>query len=514
MYYVSDSHATREPYYDTPFSERSNKLAITVPQDDIGGPVYLMQQILTPGGDQAHYIYLFQLLRQYAARSQTSCELLIKPLVQIVLYSLARLGCLEMFGNTASSGAQPSALDILARDDCAEARVLCLSILKDIAASPSFIQQGLGYVNHGTSWIDMGPVAEQFTDYASYIGKEEKACLHLLTNIHTLVKKDKHTVEDFLSKEVHDYINSNTANIYGIACYNNYYVYTPQQGMDILMSFTLDPCVDVAKAAMSLLSSLLALHGDDFLRPLVDCNTCNKLINAIFYVLGAHTERSRTVQLVADWGLTSNNVYLMQRSYFEGYCAIVTAMAHHLSTLSNATESGLLSTAIVMCYFSSTFESAIALLDSILLTDYGLTGVVYNKTLEFLHLDGGHSFVYSILHNVAGLLSSKAKKDAISFSLSMLKHKECVQDFSRDLPGLFTLVSQQEFSTMEAARLFSAASQYGQNQRLIREFLDSDDEVAHEILNLMNVSTPSRLQPVEQMGYKFQELDLGWTRPS
>ena len=79
--------------------------------------------------------------------------------------------------------------------------------------------------------------------------------------------------------------------------------------------------------------------------------------------------------------------------------------------------------------------------------------------------------------------------------------------------GLFALVSEQKFSTMETARLFSAASQYGQNQRLIREFLDSDDEVAREILSLMNVSTSSRLHPVEQMGYKFQELDLGWTRP-
>lgn len=514
MHYVSDSHATREPYYDTPFSERSNKLTITVPHDDIGGPVYLMQQILTPGGDQVHYIYLFQLLRQYVARSQTSCEVLIKPLVQIILYSLARLGCLELFGSTTSSGVQLSALDILARDDCAEARVLCLSILKDVASSPSFIQQGLGYTNCGTSWIEMGLVAGQFTDYASYIGKEEKPCLHLLNSIHTLIKKSKHTVESFLSKEVYDYINSNTANIYGVTSYNDYHVYTPQQSMDILMSFTLDPRIDVAKAAMSLLSSLLVLHGDDFLRPLIDCNTCNKLINAMFYVLGAHTQGSQTVQLITDWGLSSNNVYLMQRSYFEGYCTIVTAMAHHLSTLSNATESGLLSTAIVMCYFSNTFESAIALLDSVLLTDYGLTSVVYNKTLEFLHLDGGHSFVYSILHNVIGLLNPKAKKDTISFSLSMLKNRECVQDFSRDLLGLFTLVSQQKFSAMEAARLFSAASQYGQNQRLIREFLDSDDEMAHEILNLMNISTSSRLQPVEQMGYKFQELDLGWTQPS
>lgn len=513
IHYVSDAHTTREPYYDTPFSERSNKLAITVPQDDVGGSVYLMQQILTPGGDQPHYISLFQLLRQYAARSQTSCELLIKPLVQIALYSLARLGYLELFGNTTSSGTQPSALDILTRDDCAEARVLCLLLLKDISSSPSFIGQGLGYINNGASWLDMGIVTEQFTEYASYIDKKEKACLHLLTGIHTLSKKEKYTVEHFLSKEAYDYINSNTTNIYGITSHNDYHIYTPQQSMDIIISFTLDPCIEVSRAAMNLLSSLLLSHGDGFLRPLINCNTCNKLINAMYYVIGVHTEKAQMVQLVNDWGLNPSNLYLMQRSYFDGYCSIITSMAHHLSTLSNATESGLLSTAIVMCYFSTTFESAIALLDSILLTDRGLTGVIYNKTLEFVHLDNGHSFIYSILHNVVDLLSPKAKKDAISFSLSMLKNKECVQDFSRDLVGLFTLVSQQKFSTMETARIFSAASQYGQNQRLINEFLDSDDDVAREILNLMSISTSSRLQPVEQMGHKFQELDLGWNRP-
>ena len=513
VHYVSDAHATREPYYDIPFSERSNKLAITAPQDDVGGPVYLMQQILTPGGDQAHYLCLFQLLRQYLARSQTSCELLIKPLVQITLYSLARLGCLELFGSATSAGVQPNELDILARDDCAEARVLCLLLLKDIASSPSFIQVGLGYISVGASWLDMGIVTEQFTDYASHIGKQEKACLHLLASIHASARKEKYTVEHFLSKEVLDYIDRNTPNIYGILSHNDYHVYTPQQSMDILMSFTLDPCLEVSKAAMALLNSLLLSHGDDFLRLLIDSNTCNKLTNAMCYVLGVQIRKVRTVQQVTDWSLDSSNVYLMQRQYFEGYCAIITAMAHHLSTLSNAIESGLLTVAIVMCYFSSTFEPAIALLDSILLIDYGLTSVVYNKTLEFIHLDGCHSFVYSVLHNVVDLLSPKAKKDAISFSLSMLKNKECVQDFSRDLMGLFALVSEQKFSTMETARLFSAASQYGQNQRLIREFLDSDDEVAREILSLMNVSTSSRLHPVEQMGYKFQDLDLGWTRP-
>lgn len=513
IHYISDAHATREPYYDTPFSDRSNKLAITVPQDDIGGSIYLMQQILTPGGNQAHYLSLFQLLRQYVARSQTSCELLIKPLIQITLYSLARLGCLELFENTILTGEQPSALDILARDDCADARVLCLLLLKDIASSPSFINQGLAYINKEVSWIDIGIVTEQFTGYTSYVDKNEKACLHMLSPIFDLYKKEKYTVEHFLSQNIYNYINANAANIYRIASFNNNHIYTPQQSMDILVSLTLDPCVEVSRAAMSFLSSLLLSHGDDFLRLIIDCTTCNKLINAMYYVMGVHTLKAQTVSLLHDWGFTPTNLYLMQRSYFSDYCFIITSMANHISTLSSATESGLLSTAIVMCYFSSTFESAIALLDSILLTDRGLIGSVYNKAAEFIHLDDGHTFVYSILHNVVDLLNPKAKKDAISFSLSMLKYKECVQDFSRDLVGLFTLVSQQKFTTMETARLFSAASQYGQNQRLIKEFLDSDDATAREILNLMNVSTSSRLQPVEQMGYKFEELDLGWNKP-
>lgn len=144
-HYVSELNATREPYYDPAFRDTRDKLRVTMPQDDVSGCVYLVQQLLTPGGDLRHYVQVLRLLVTRLSRSQALAEPLLKPATQALLWCLARYGALDRMGLESPPAVGPLFAPGELGDRCEEARALCFEGLRFLCGSPGFIREGLGW---------------------------------------------------------------------------------------------------------------------------------------------------------------------------------------------------------------------------------------------------------------------------------------------------------------------------------------------------------------------------------
>lgn len=284
-YHVSENNETREPYYDTPFAERSDKLSVTMPYGDAPGFVYMVQQLLTPGGSIAHYAGLLNLLKTRVARSQMATEFMLKPATQICAYCLARIGAADHFHTS-----RVDDNELLTTPEYATIRRTCLEIIGFLSASPRFFELGLNFIDLSKSWLAQSSFPEKFVYFTKNL--DTYACLRMIKRTSHEEFHTTYRVSEFLDKPTFDYLNANTSNVLGIEKYSNVYPYTPYEALMLVVSFLLDPNFVVANAAMDTLTRMVDFNEHAACKVFFETLTSNAIINAVRCVLSSFTAQA------------------------------------------------------------------------------------------------------------------------------------------------------------------------------------------------------------------------------
>ncbi|TNJ30212.1 hypothetical protein GMRT_14247 [Giardia muris] len=469
VHYVSQLNENCEPYYDPPFRERSDKGRITMPQGETSGPLYLLSQLLEPGFPQNHYLSVLELLEARISYSQTADQTLLKPVTQGCLYVLARRG--RMANLEEQEGAYM------------KARLLALRILVILSTIPGVIVEGFNHQPPVTDWLTIASSAPEFTSFTTIADIEPQAFLLESIDIPEKLDVTAHT-------------------------------FTTDEATRILCAMVLDPSLDVALEAMKFFANLFLVDPDGAAQFMFANNGINIITNGMLYILSFITG-NESCPLVKHWNIPQVRFFVQLRTYFSSFSIIVQTAGQYIGMLGNGYESGLIDVLIILIYQDATFSDAIGALDTVLLTDRSMTGITVETACKYEHLDtkGTHTFPCTIIRKGVDLLDKKARADAISVVTSLLTSKTCITRLTGDLPCILGLITSGKLTAVEGAKVLSSVAKFSHNQRYVMEFLETASGKAQEVKKYMAIATTDRLSPTKQLGMRFEELDLNWSKP-